>query len=337
MLRAAGHEIIDPGPTRAWDGPEDLLARADGVLAGLAPITREMLAVARGLRVIAKTGVGFDNIDLHAANEFGIVVSNTAGSNTDCVADHTIGLMLAVLRRLVELDQRTRSGAGWSDVSIAPEQLTSRHLGVIGTGSIGKAVSRRAVAGFGMTVSAFSRAPDPAFAAELNVAYRPLEDVLRNVDIISLHVPLTESTRGLIGEAELRLMRPTAVLVNTARGGVVDETALADALRQGRIAGAGVDVFASEPCTASPLFDLPNTVLTPHIAGRSPQAARLGRLMAAENLVEGLAGRPIRVVNPEVLRSPQCRIRPRGPQRQRALRPDPHHDDSDDQEARPKR
>ncbi len=308
ILRAAGHEVLDPGPLGSAAPKREDLAEADGLLAGVNPIPRAVLEGAPRLRVVAKLGIGVDNVDLAAATELGIAVCNAPGSNAVAVADHTMALMLAVTRNLLRLDAKTRSGAGWVGGNAAPPQLTGKRLAIIGTGNVGKAVARRAVRGFDMVVTAYDPYPDAAFAAELGVTYRPFPDVLRGVDIVSVHAPLLEGTRSLIGAPELALLGPHAILITTARGGVVEEDALVAALKGGRLAGAGIDVFVTEPCTASPLFELPNTVLTPHVAGLSPESSRNSRLMTAENLVAALAGRPVRVVNAEVLSMPHCRV-----------------------------
>lgn len=309
MLGAAGHEVFDPGPLGSAAPKGEDLAEADAVLTGVIPISRAALEAAPRLRVIAKLGIGVDNIDLAAATELGIVVCNTPGSNTVAVADHSMALMLAVTRNLLRLDAKVRSGGGWVGGNAAPPELTGKKLAIIGTGNVGKAVARRAVRGFDMVVTAYDPYPDSAFAAELGVNYLPFPDVLRGVDIVSVHAPLIEGTRGLIGARELALLGPHAILITTARGGVVDEDALIAALKGGRLAGAGIDVYVNEPCTASPLFELPNTVLTPHVAGLSPESSRNSRLMTAENLVAALAGRPMRVVNAKVLSMPHCRVR----------------------------
>ncbi len=311
MLRDAGHEVVDPGPEQLAEPQAAVWAKeADGLLVGLNPIGRAILEAARGVRVVAKPGIGVDNIDVAAATELGIAVCNTPGSNADAVADHTLALLLAVLRNLLDLDRRTRSGRGWERWPYVGAQLAGKTAAVIGLGQIGKAVARRMVLGFGMRALAYDLAPDPDWARELGVRYGALAEILPLADVVSVHVPLSESTWRLVGPRELALLRPHAVLVNTARGGVVDEAALAEALRHGKLAGAGVDVFEREPCERSPLFELDNVVLTPHIAGYSPEASVRSRLMTAENLIEAFAGRPRHLVNPRVTARPNYRLAP---------------------------
>lgn len=308
MLGAAGHDVFDPGPLGAAAPKREDLAAAEGLLTGVNPIPRAVLEAAPRLRVVAKLGIGVDNVDLAAATELGIVVCSCPGSNTVAVADHTLALMLALTRNVLRLDSKTRSGKGWVGGNAAPAQLTGKRLAIIGTGSVGKAVARRAVKGFDMVVTAYDPYPDAAFAAELGVIYQPFPDVLRGAEVVSVHAPLVDGTRNMIGARELSLLAPQAILITTARGGVVDEAALVAALKDGTLAGAGIDVFVTEPCTANLLFELPNTVLTPHVAGLSPESSRNSRLMTAENLIAALAGRPLRVVNTEVLSMPHCRV-----------------------------
>lgn len=302
ILRQAGHEVIDLGIAAAGEPDPAQLAPADALLVGLNRITTTTIEAAPGVKVIARPGVGVDNIDLDAATARGIPVCNTPGSNADSVADHALAMMLALERDLIELDRRTRSGLGWSGPQVVPSQLTGKRLAIISTGHVGRAVAKRARA-FEMSCVAYDPYPDPTFAAELDVEYLPFPDVLRGADVVSVHAPLVDSTRGLISHAELALLAPKAIVVVISRGGVVDEAALAAFLEDGRLGGAGVDVWANEPCTDSPLFDLANTILTPHVAGFSPEASRLARVMTAENLVAALAGRPTNVVNREVLSS----------------------------------
>lgn len=302
LLADAGLEIFDPGPDDLSEERAAVLADADALIVGLNRVSRQMLAQAERVRVIAKPGIGTDLIDLDAATESGIFVCNTPGSNSDAVADHAIALALAVLRNVVELDAATRSGHGWErDWPRIGRQLSEGVIAVIGTGNIGKAVIKRIVCGFGATAVAFDLVPDPQVEERFGVRYGPLEEILPQADVVTVHLPLSSATCGLIGEPELELLKPSAVIVNTARGGIIDERALAEALIAGRIAGAGIDVFEVEPCVDSPLFSAPNIVLTPHVAGYSEPAARRSRIMTAENVVRGLAGNPTNLVNPEVL------------------------------------
>ena len=301
IIRGAGHEILDPGSDDLSDEAAEVLAGAAAIVVGLNQVTKGALAHASEALVIAKPGIGVDNVDVAAATALGIAVCNTPGSNAEAVADHTFALALAVLRDLVRLNNLTRNGQGWDNWPHVGRQLGGGVIAVVGTGNIGQAVIRRAVRGFDMKALAFDLRPNHELEREYRVRYGRLDDVLPEADVVTVHVPLTDSTRNLIGAAELSLLKPTAVLVNTSRGGVVDEAALATALAAGKLSGAGVDVFDQEPSTDSSLYRCENAILTPHIAGYSPQASLKSRLMTAENVVAALANSPRNVVNPDVL------------------------------------
>ena len=274
---------------------DEIAALADGAVALLClngdPIGGPLLARLPALRLVALASVGYDSVDVAAAAARGVVVTNTPGVLSEAVADATFGLMLAARRRLVEADRYVRAGM-WNDTSLTLMVGLDVHgstLGLVGYGAIGRAVARRAT-GFGMTVLYF----DPTRPEDDLARAVPLDELLRASDIVSLHVPLTPETRGLIGEAELRSMKPTATLVNTARGGVVDETALIRALHEGWIGSAGLDVQANEPNPdpADPLLGFDNCVVLPHIASATV-ASREGMIrLAAENVEALLGGQP---------------------------------------------
>jgi phosphoglycerate dehydrogenase-like enzyme len=237
-----------------------------------------------GLRMISIWGVGTDNIDLAAAARHDVTVCNTPGSNAYAVAEHALALMLAVARKIPQIDREMRGGA-WPREMLA--QLHGKTLGVFGTGSIGTRVAELGRA-FGMTVLAWS-------ARRNNAADK--ESVLARSDIVSLHVRLTPETRGFIGRREFSLMKPGAILVNTGRGPLVDRDALLAALRTGSIAGAGLDVFHDEPVKPDdPLLGCTNTVLSPHNAGQTPEVRRDGLLATVRNVESFLAGKPVNVV-----------------------------------------
>ncbi|HEY8486316.1 MAG TPA: D-glycerate dehydrogenase [Limnochordales bacterium] len=296
--------------------PEDRPIRRDELLAavrgrdGLLTLLTEqvdgqvMEAAGPRLRVIANMAVGYNNIDVREATRRGIAVTNTPGVLTETTADLAWALMLAVARRVVEADRYVRDGrfAGWSPTLFLGTDVWGKVLGIVGLGRIGRAVARRA-RGFQMHVLYYSRRRLPApEEEELGVQYRPLEALLRESDFVSLHVDLNESTRHLVDERALALMKPTAFLINTSRGPVVDEQALVQALREGRLAGAGLDVFEREPEVAQELLRLPNVVLLPHIASATWETRSRMARMAAENLLAALAGRrPPHIVNPEVM------------------------------------
>jgi phosphoglycerate dehydrogenase-like enzyme len=251
-------------------------------------VTRQMIEAAPSLRLIQTPGAGYDGIDLEAAADFGVPVACTTCGNTDEVAEHTIMLMLAVSRRLVELDSALRQGRWlmW-DRRVNSRNLAERTLGLIGFGRIGQAVARRAQS-FGMNV----QYSDPIETGGwLRV---PLEELLATSDYVSLHVPLTSSTRGLLSEDRLRLMKPDAILINTARGEVVDEKALIDALSEGRLAGAGLDVFEAEPLArTSQLTSMANVVLTPHTGAGTLDGLRVKAQRYAANIRRVMAGETV--------------------------------------------
>jgi phosphoglycerate dehydrogenase-like enzyme len=309
MIAAAGHVLIDPGAR--WV-PQDEVATLIGdvdavIVGGTHELHAAPLRQAGRLKVIVRQGIGIDHMDVDVATELGIVVSNTAGSNADSVADHTFAILLALLRDVVRHDAATRAGHGW-DHRPPLGQLAGRTMGVVGTGNIGRGVVRRAAAGFGMSVLCFDPIPNAALAETYGARYVPLDELLARSDVVSLHIPITPETRGLIGARELALMKPDAILVNTARSQVVDTAALADALRARRIAGAAVDAWHPEPATESELVGLPNVVVTPHVGGNSVQSSYNARTWSVRNLHEALAGQPRDVVNPEVLRSAGLRL-----------------------------
>jgi D-3-phosphoglycerate dehydrogenase len=298
MLRDAGCAVTtNPGGTL---GEEDLIAligEADAVIAGVEPITARVLAAAPRLKIVARRGVGYDTVDLAAATARGVVVTITAGVLTEAVADHTMALILAVVRRVPELDRSVRSGR-WD--RIPSVDVWGKTLGIVGFGAIGRAVAKRA-AGFSMRVLAHDTRPDPAAAAALGATLTDLDSLLAQSDIVTVHVPLTPQTRGLIGDAALRRMKRTAYLVNTSRGPVVEEAALLAALREGRLAGAALDVFQHEPPRDLALVSLPNVVATPHVASHTVETLARVERSCAEAVLAVLRGqRPAHVVNAEV-------------------------------------
>jgi len=264
-----------------------------GAIVSTDPFTASVLAGAADLRVIARVGVGYDSIDIGAATAQGIRVVTTPGANAQSVADHTIGLMLAILRRIPELDRDVRRG-GWNRTgSYAPRQLSGSTVGLIGCGTIGALVADR-LRGFAVELLIH----DPA----LGDASTPLDELLGRSHVVSLHCPLLPGTRHLINADTLALMRPDAVLVNAARGPIVDEAALADALRTGVIAGAALDVFESEPPGESPLLTMGNVVVSPHTAGISTASVIEMTRRATRAVLDVAAGRtPPDLVNPESL------------------------------------
>jgi phosphoglycerate dehydrogenase-like enzyme len=283
VLRGAGLEVVYP---REWKQftEADMAAELAGVsaaIAGMEPYTRRVIEAAPALRVIARVGVGYDAVDTAAAADRGVAVTVTPGVNQESVAEHTFALILALARSVVPMHLAVRGG-GWRRVSGVP--LRGRTLGLVGLGRIGKEVALRAAA-FRMKVLAYDPVPDTRFAAEHGVALVPLDRLLAESDFVSLHLPLAAGSRHLLDAAALGRMKPTAFLVNTARGGLVDEAALADALRAGKLAGAGLDVFAEEPPPKDhPLRGLDTVVCTGHTAGIDTQARDDMALLAAQSV-----------------------------------------------------
>lgn len=257
-------------------------------------IDTELLACAKALKVIANFGVGFEHIDLAAATQRGIPVTNTPGVLTDTTADLAFALILATARRVVEGDRRVREGKFqyWAPLLFLGQEVSGKTLGIIGMGRIGQAVARRA-AGFSMKIIYHNRTRlAPAEEQSLQASAVEFSTLLRAADFVSLHVPLTPQTRHLIGPQELALMKPSAHLINTARGPVVDETALVTALSQWQIRGAGLDVYENEPELTPGLADLENVVLLPHVGSATVETRTRMAMMAAENLLTALRGDP---------------------------------------------
>jgi D-3-phosphoglycerate dehydrogenase len=258
-----------------------------------ARFTDGVLAACPRLRLISIWGTGTDNVDLAACRARGVAVTNTPGVNAHAVAEHTLALVLAVTRRIPAMDREVRAGE-WPRGLLV--QLEGRTLGLVGLGAIGSRVAGLARA-FGARLLATTHGPDNGRAAALGARHVPIETLLHESDIVSLHLRLSEETRGYLGRERLGLMKPTAFLVNTARGGLVDKAALVDALRENRIAGAALDVFHEEPIPAGdPLLGAPNVVLTPHNAGMTREVIDGGLLRAVENVELFLRGAPRDVV-----------------------------------------
>jgi lactate dehydrogenase-like 2-hydroxyacid dehydrogenase len=277
--------------------------RIEGLLVAGARVSAQVVREAEQLRVVANAGVGYDHVDVAACSARGIPVTNTGGVLEETTADLAFALLLAAARRVAEGDRFIRRGdwKQWTWSLLWGSDIHHQTLGIYGFGHIGQAVARRA-RGFSMRILYHSRRRiDPATETEFGAEYVSKETLLRESDFVSLHIPLTVETHHLIGKAELALMKPSAFLINTARGKVLDEGALSEALESGRLAGAGLDVFEEEPRLHPSLLRLQNVVLTPHIgSGTAVTRLRMANL-AAENLLAALAGRrPPNVVNPEI-------------------------------------
>jgi len=248
--------------------------------------TREIIAAADGLRVIGRAGIGVDNIDIAAASERGIVVMNTPFGNSITTAEHAIAMMFAVARQIPEANASTHAGK-WEKARFMGTEITGKTLGVIGCGNIGSVVARRAI-GLAMKVIAYDPFLGEERATELGVEKAELDDLLARADFVTLHVPKTEKTANILSAGRLARMKPGARLINCARGGLVDEAALAEALTAGRLAGAAFDVFAEEPARANPLFGLPNVVVTPHLGAATTEAQENVALQIAEQMSDYL-------------------------------------------------
>src|ERR1700716_2533148 len=275
-----------PDTSLARERVFELLRDVDGWIVATAPVTREMLTSFPKLSVIAKRGVGYDQVDVAAAKELGRVVTFAPGGNGPSVGDHTIALMLAVAKRLCEFRELMRAG----DWSVQPvTELYRKTVGLVGLGRIGRGVAQR-LKGFETTISAFDEKPDQEYANANGIRFVDLPRLFRESDYISLHLPLTPASRNLIDETALASMKETAILVNTARGGLVDEAALLRALRLGKNDGGGLDglLGGKETAWRSPAGELmprPNVVVTPHVPGASREGLARGNLLAAQGIV----------------------------------------------------
>jgi glyoxylate reductase len=305
LARSQATVRLDPKDRRL--APAELAAQlrdADGLVCLLTDtIDEPLLADAPRLRIIANVAVGYDNIDVAAASRRRIVVTNTPGVLTETTADFTWALLLATARRVAEADAFTRAGkfTEWGLMLLLGGDVHGKTLGILGLGRIGRAVTRRAQ-GFAMHVLYHDAVRDLEAERDLGVVYRERDALLREADFVTLHVPLLPETHHYIDERALRLMKPTAYLVNAARGPVVHEAALVRALREGWIAGAGLDVYEEEPRVDPRLLECPNAVLAPHIASASRETRLRMATMAVEDALAVLDGRrPAHPVNPEVL------------------------------------
>jgi D-3-phosphoglycerate dehydrogenase/(S)-sulfolactate dehydrogenase len=295
LLRSAGHETVHL-PMRGKRDPEELVAALQGIEGALVanePMTADVLGRAGSLRAVVRTGVGYDSIDVHAAARLGITVSNLPGVNANAVAEYTLGLLLAAARHLVQSASGVAAG-DWPRED--GHELRGATLGLIGYGASARLVAPLARA-FGMTVLCTTGVPD-AERAGADLRFVELDELLAASDYVSIHTALTERTRGLLDATAIARMRPTAVLLNTARGPIVDEQALANAVRTGVIAGAALDVACEEPLPAdSPLRDVDGIVVYSHMAGQTAEARRAAGIEGARELVAALSGTPRTAVN----------------------------------------
>lgn len=287
---------------------EELIENVEGKDAILCLLTdtidKEVISAGNNLKVISNYAVGYDNIDVTTATKKGIAVTNTPGVLTEATAEIAWSLMMAVARNVVEGDKFVRKDRfeGWDPTLMLGHELHGKTLGIVGMGNIGSKVAEISQ-GFDMEVLYHNRSRNERIEKKVDAEYVEIDRLLKESDFVSLHVPLTEETENLIGERELELLGSDSYLINTARGEVVDEDALVEFLKENKIAGAGIDVYANEPHGANPdYYDLRNVVLTPHLGSASYKAREGMAKMAAENLIAVLEGeKPENIVNPEVL------------------------------------
>ncbi|MFL6141738.1 MAG: phosphoglycerate dehydrogenase [Labedaea sp.] len=265
------------------------VADADALLVRSATkVDAEVLAASDRLKVVARAGVGLDNVDVPPATERGVLVVNAPTSNIVSAAEHAVALLLAVARRVPAADASLRGGE-WKRSSFSGVELAGKVVGVVGLGKIGQLFAQR-LAAFGTELIAYDPYVAPARAAQLGIELVTLDELLERADIISIHLPKTPETKGLIGAAALGKTKPGVLIVNAARGGLIDEQALADAVRSGHVGGAGIDVFVTEPTTASPLFELPNVVVTPHLGASTGEAQDRAGTDVARSVLLALRG-----------------------------------------------
>jgi D-3-phosphoglycerate dehydrogenase len=299
ILREAGCEVVmgrSPRPRTAEDMGQAVKG-IDGIVAGSDNYSAPVIEAADRLKVIVRVGVGYDTVDLAAATKKGIQVGTTPGTNHHAVADYAFGLLLALARRIVPHHNTTAAGQ-WARV--AGPDVYGKTIGIVGLGAIGKGVARRA-RGFDMTVLAYDVYKDEAFAQANGLRYVELDELFRQADYVTLHTPLLPETRGLVNAERLATMKPTAYLINTARGELVDLEALGAAVKEKRLAGAGLDVFPKEPPTGNPILQTENVIVSPHVAGGSIEANLAAARMACQSVVAAIqGGRVAHCVNPDV-------------------------------------
>jgi len=302
MLEQFASEIVCNPYNRPLMADEliPLLEGVDGYIAGVDDVSARVIDKAPStLKVISRYGVGYDQVDIKACGQRGIVVTNTPGANAESVADLAFGLMLSVARQIPYADEQTKRG-GWP--RITGLELYGKTLGIIGLGAIGKGVARRAK-GFSMRVLAYDPAIDEAFCRQYGVEISSFEEVLSKSDFISLHLPLKDETKHIINSNTISMMKDGAILINTARGGLVDEQAVYRALKAGKLRGFGTDVFEVEPPGKSPLFEFKNVVVTPHMGSSTVEAINAMANLAVKNLIDVLTGKECPyIVNREYLK-----------------------------------
>jgi D-3-phosphoglycerate dehydrogenase len=302
-LKACGLRVVDLKGSGIQDNDFiKALKQADAVLCGNdLHVNDALLDLAPNVKAIAKLGVGLDTVDIDAASRRDVIVFHTPGANNQAVADHTFALILSLARRIPYCDQSLREKR-WEHTKIVGFEIWQKTIGIIGLGAIGRCVVVRAK-GFQMRVVAYDPYWPAEFAEEQGIEQMSLHDLLRAADIVTIHAPLTPQNKGLINAGALNLMKPTAFLINAARGGIVNEADLYQVLKMGGIAGAGIDVFEQEPPLESPLLKLDNVVLSPHTAAFTHEAMNSMSMGVVEQLIAFSKGKkPVYTVNPEVFK-----------------------------------
>lgn len=302
-LKNSGMRILDlRGSGIEDDGFIRALKKADAILCGNdLHVNEDFFDIAPKIKVIAKLGAGLDTVDIDAASRHGAIVFHTPGANNQAVADHTFALILGLARRIPYCDQSLREKR-WEHTKIMGVDIWQKTIGVIGLGAIGRCVALRAK-GFQMKVVAYDPYWPAEFADQQGIEQMPIDELLEAADIVTIHAPLTPENKGLINARAFKLMKSTALLINVARGAIVSESDLYEALKNGEIGGAGVDVFEQEPPTESPLLELDNVVLSPHTAAFTHEAMDNMSLEIVDQLINYYQGkRPAHMVNPEVFK-----------------------------------
>lgn len=297
-MQEKGYEVTVNPHTRVLSRDE-LIAMAKGVDAVLSQLTDKIDgqivdAIGAQLKIIANYAVGYDNLSVKEIAERGVVMTNTPEVLTETVAEHTFALMLAISHRIAESDKFSRAGkyTGWAPELLLGTDVSHKTLGIVGLGRIGSRVAHHAVKGFDMAVLYYDVKRNEQFENEFGAEFREnVDDIFREADFISIHVPLLSATQHLVNEARLRQMKPTAYLINTSRGPIVDEVALRDALKAGVIRGAAIDVWEHEPELTPGFSDLENIIITPHIASATEETRQKMGELAAKNIIEVLEGR----------------------------------------------
>ena len=300
MLKAKGYEVVVSPHDRVL-AKDELIAflkadRYDAVLCLLTDkIDGDVLdAAGKQCKIFANYAVGFDNMDLNAAKEQGMMITNTPGVLTDTVAEHTFALLLAIAHRVAEADRFTRAGkyTGWAPMMLLGHDASRKVLGIVGLGRIGSRVAHHAVGGFEMKVIYYDVKRNEDFEKEFGAEFREnADDVFREADFVTIHVPLLPTTKHTVNATRLGLMKKSAYLINTSRGPIVDENALVEALRNNVISGAAIDVYENEPVLAPGLAELENVIITPHIASATEETRQAMSVLAAQNIIEALEGR----------------------------------------------